>query len=62
MYKSLVICKISNEEERESFENEDWFVVIASDHGGHSTRHGTQNIQDRTTFLALSKPIEELIK
>lgn len=45
---------------RESFENEDWFVVIASDHGGHSTRHGTQNIQDRTTFLALSKPVEEL--
>lgn len=46
---------------RKSFENEDWLVVIASDHGGHSTRHGSQNIQDTTTFLALSKPIENLV-
>lgn len=44
---------------RETFEQEDWLVLIASDHGGHSTRHGTQRIEDRTTFLALSKPIEE---
>ncbi len=47
---------------RETFDYEDWLVVIASDHGGHSTRHGTQCIEDRTTFLALSKPIEELSK
>lgn len=44
---------------RESFDEEDWLVLIASDHGGHSTRHGTQKICDRTTFLAVSKPIEE---
>lgn len=47
---------------RNTFDDEDWLVVIASDHGGHGARHGTQNIQDRTTFLALSKPIEDLIK
>lgn len=47
---------------RKTFDEEDWLVVIGSDHGGHSTRHGTQKIQDRTTFLALSKPIEDLIK
>lgn len=46
---------------RKNFENEDWLIVIASDHGGHGIRHGTQNIQDRTTFLALSKPVEELV-
>lgn len=46
---------------RDTFEEEDWLIVIGSDHGGHSTRHGTQNIQDRTTFLALSKAIEDLI-
>lgn len=46
---------------RQTFDDEDWLVVIDSDHGGHSTRHGSQNIQDKTTFLALSKPIEELI-
>ncbi|WP_178666553.1 alkaline phosphatase family protein [uncultured Eubacterium sp.] len=45
---------------RNTFDDEDWLVVIASDHGGHSTRHGTQNIQDRTTFLALSKSVEDL--
>lgn len=44
---------------RDTFCEEDWLVLIGSDHGGHATRHGTQNIQDRTTFLALSKPIEE---
>lgn len=46
---------------RRSFEDEDWLIVIASDHGGHSVRHGTQKIEDRTTFLALSKPIKELV-
>lgn len=56
-YKLLTEIK-----KRDTFESEDWLVVIASDHGGHSNRHGTQKIQDRTTFLALSKPIEELIK
>lgn len=53
-----LILEIKN---RKTFDEEDWLVVICSDHGGHSTRHGTQNIQDRTTFLALSKPIEDLI-
>lgn len=43
---------------RPSYEEEDWLVLIASDHGGHSIRHGTQKIEDRTTFLALSKPKE----
>lgn len=43
---------------RPDFEKEDWLVIIASDHGGHSTRHGSQKIEDRTTFLAISKPIE----
>lgn len=47
---------------RDTFEKEDWLVVIGSDHGGHLTRHGTQKIQDRTTFLALSKPIEDFEK
>lgn len=48
-------------ENRESFDKEDWLVVIGSDHGGHLTMHGTQLIEDRTTFLAVSKPIKEII-
>ncbi|MGN0467909.1 MAG: alkaline phosphatase family protein [Acutalibacteraceae bacterium] len=47
---------------RETYAEEDWLIVLASDHGGHSTRHGGHSVQDTTTFLALSKPIEELIK
>lgn len=46
---------------RESFDDEDWLVVICSDHGGLTTRHGSQLPQSKTTFLAISKPIENLI-
>ena len=49
-------------EKRDTFEEEDWLMVICSDHGGHARGHGTQRITDRTTFLALSKPVEELVK
>lgn len=49
-------------EARDTFKDEDWLVIIGSDHGGHLTMHGTQKIEDRTTFLAVSKPIEELLK
>lgn len=51
---------ISSIKQRSTFNEEDWLVLIASDHGGHSTRHGTQSFQDRTTFLALSKSAEDL--
>ena len=47
---------------RPDFDKEDWLVLIGSDHGGHSTRHGTQKTEDRTTFLALSKPVEDFEK
>lgn len=45
---------------RETFEKEDWLILITSDHGGHKRGHGSQNIQDRMTFLASSKKIEAL--
>lgn len=47
---------------RPTYPDKDWLIIIGSDHGGHSNRHGTQKIEDRTTFLAMSKSIEELIK
>lgn len=43
---------------RSTFDEEDWLVLIASDHGGISNRHGGQRAEERTTFLAVSKPIE----
>lgn len=50
-----ILTKIKS---RKTFDGEDWLVVIGSDHGGHSVRHGTQKTEDRTTFLAISKAIE----
>lgn len=37
--------------------DEDWLIVITSDHGGHTRRHGTQKADDRFTFLACNKPL-----
>lgn len=43
-------------ENRETYENEDWLIIITSDHGGHLKGHGSQNIADRTIFIATNKP------
>lgn len=44
---------------RENYPNEDWLIVITSDHGGHKTRHGTQKADDRMTFIAANRKISE---
>ncbi|MDO4381372.1 MAG: alkaline phosphatase family protein [Clostridia bacterium] len=53
-FSYCLLCEIKK---RETFDEEDWLVLIASDHGGHGNRHGTHNIQDATAFLAVSKPV-----
>ncbi len=40
---------------RESYENEDWLIVITSDHGGIGTDHGDESIQERMTFIVANK-------
>lgn len=42
---------------RPTYGEEDWLILITSDHGGHKTWHGTQSVQDRMTFLASNKKI-----
>ncbi|MEG2413320.1 MAG: alkaline phosphatase family protein [Clostridia bacterium] len=42
---------------RANFEQENWLIIISSDHGGHMRWHGTQNITDRQTFLACNKKL-----
>lgn len=59
IFSFLLLKEIKN---RPLFDEEDWLVIIASDHGGISNRHGGQSAEERTTFLALSKPIERFIK
>ncbi|MGN0523755.1 MAG: alkaline phosphatase family protein [Eubacterium sp.] len=44
-------------EGRKEYENEDWLIIITSDHGGHGKRHGTQRAEDRMTFIAVNKEI-----
>lgn len=43
---------------RETYKDEDWLFLITSDHGGHDRGHGTQRIEDRTTFIACSKKLK----
>ena len=42
---------------RPTYKEEDWLLLITSDHGGHGYGHGTQQIEDRMTFLAVNKPL-----
>lgn len=41
---------------RPNYENEDWLIIVSTDHGGHLTGHGKQIYTDRTTFIATNKP------
>jgi len=41
---------------RPTYADEDWLIVITSDHGGMGTGHGQQFTAIRQTFFAVSKP------
>lgn len=36
---------------RETYDSEDWLIIITSDHGGVGTGHGGESIQERMTFV-----------
>lgn len=42
-------------EARESYETEDWLIIVTSDHGGINTDHGDESIQERMTFVVMNK-------
>lgn len=44
-------------ENRETYETEDWLIIITSDHGGIRTNHGGDSIQERMTFIVMNKEI-----
>ncbi len=44
-------------EARETYETEDWLIIVTSDHGGIGTGHGGASIQERMTFLVMNKDI-----
>lgn len=38
-------------EERDTYETEDWLILITTDHGGKGREHGGASIQERYTFI-----------
>lgn len=42
-------------ESRETYDSEDWLIIITSDHGGFETGHGGPTIQERMTFIITNK-------
>lgn len=38
---------------RPTYEQEDWMIIITSDHGGIKTGHGNESIQERMTFTVV---------
>ncbi|MEG0545972.1 MAG: hypothetical protein RR552_02175 [Oscillospiraceae bacterium] len=55
---SLSYELIEEVKKRKTYPEEDWLIIITSDHGGHNRGHGTQMIDDRMTFLATNKKIK----
>lgn len=44
-------------EARETYAEEDWLLLITTDHGGVNLNHGRCTIQERYTFIICNKPI-----
>jgi predicted AlkP superfamily pyrophosphatase or phosphodiesterase len=46
-------------EARETYDNEDWLIIVTSDHGGIGGGHGGPSIQERMTFVVMNKDWEK---
>lgn len=44
-------------ESRETYETEDWLIIITTDHGGYNNWHGGPTIQERMIFIVSNKEI-----
>ena len=52
---ALAYRTISAIENRDTYEAEDWLIIITSDHGGFGTGHGGPSIQERMVFVVSNK-------
>ena len=52
---TLAYRTINAIENRETYESEDWLIIITSDHGGFGTDHGGASIQERMVFILANK-------
>ncbi|MDD3947598.1 MAG: hypothetical protein PHI19_07140, partial [Clostridia bacterium] len=44
-------------EARETYEQEDWLIIITTDHGGYRRNHGGTTTLEKYTFLAINKAL-----
>ncbi|MBQ9115212.1 MAG: alkaline phosphatase family protein [Clostridia bacterium] len=51
-YGYQTLCTIKA---RETFAQEDWLVIVTSDHGGYGIEHGEDSIQERMTFIVANR-------
>ncbi len=42
-------------EARDTYDTEDWLIIVTSDHGGIDAGHGGPSIQERMTFVVMNK-------
>ncbi len=45
-------------EARDTYAQEDWLILISTDHGGTGHTHGNQSIMERSTWIAVNKKID----
>lgn len=43
---------------RETYNQEDWLIMILSDHGGQDRGHGMQSVEARTVFFVTNKTVD----
>lgn len=43
---------------RETYDSEDWLIVLTADHGGKGRSHGKASIQERDTFIITNKEVK----
>ncbi len=51
----LAYSTINAIESRDTYESEDWLIILTADHGGYGTGHGGDTIQERMTFVICNK-------
>ena len=51
----LALETIKAIENRDTYESEDWLIILTSDHGGYGKDHGKTSIQERMVFIVSNK-------
>lgn len=55
--ESLAAFMIDSIKARNTYDTEDWLIIITSDHGGISKGHGGNSLQERMTFIITNKEL-----